>query len=558
MRERVYRICFIIVPLVGMLVAGVVGWLGLLDTPRIGVRFSFARNGNIVVANVDEGGPAENKLFSGDVVQTIGTVSLHRDDLLRFPEFTRIADEEEWWHRQQLISEQLRARRLLPVTVVGAEQRERTVWIQSQAPTWSGLFLRVWPIYLAGLILAGMSIIMYSYGRDGLHRVSQIFFMSLGVYHMAILPAVSKEIALDPRVARLLTEMAFVAAGGWITLVHFALIFPRRKRWLDDHPRLIWIPYFYFGATVALYLLRITAFGSTYMFLNVWGGVVIAATVHGYWAEGDRLLKQQILLFLLIPILLVSFFCLYIVMPGVMRTNMADYAYFAVFSLALCFSIALAVENQKLYLETLAAEQRNLRERFQMAREIHDNFCNVLTGIALVAERHGAQTAAHGGPVAMPYQIRDAARMCLQDVRDFIAAVDPVPRRWKEFADQCRNRIEELFRPLDIRLDFSAEFDQENALLRPPVQYHLIGIMREAVGNIVKHAGAKRVSVKLAVHAQQGELRVADDGRGVDVAAVEATSRGLRNMRKRAEEIDGCLFIESAGSGTMVRATFRP
>ena len=416
----------------------------------------------------------------------------------------------------------------------------------------------MWPIYLSALILVGMSVLIFSYGRDSLHRVSQVFFISLGLYHMAILPAVSKEIALDPRFSRMLTAIAFIAAGGWITLVHFALIFPRRKKFLEAHPRLIWIPYLYYGVSVGLYLLRVTAFGSTFMFLNFWGAVVIAATAHSYWAEGDRLLKQQILLFLMIPVLLVSFFCLYIVMPGVMRTNMADYAYFAVFSLAMCFSIALAVENQRFYLETLAVEHRNDKERFQMAREIHDNFCNVLTGIALMAERQGVRSDAPEGQSGMLLQIRDSARVCLRDVRDFISAVDPTPQNWKEYAERCHGRIAELFRPLGIQLEFAAEFEQETALMRPPVHYHLLGILREIIGNIVKHAEAKRVSVKLVVTRQHGELRIEDDGRGFDVAAAAPDSHGLRNMRKRAEEIDGGLFVESSGGGTVVRATFKP
>ena len=286
--------------------------------------------------------------------------------------------------------------------------------------------------------------------------------------------------------------------------------------------------------------------------------LAVVATVHGYFSEKDLLLKQQVLLFLMIPVLLVLFFCLYIVAPGVMRTNMVEYSYFAVFSIALGFSIALAVENQRIYLESLGQEQRNLRDRLEMVREMHDNFGNVLSGIVRLAEhgeRDGAEPAA---ALRVLSQVRHAAQNCLTDVRDFIAAGDPESSLWEDYIVQCRERAAEYFESLHIRLALRSAIDEGCETLRPPVRYHLTGILREALGNVVKHSKAGQVTLSLDVHAKKAELRIEDDGIGFDVDSVSAGSHGLANMAARAKELGGTLEIVSSEKGTRLAVDFIP
>jgi signal transduction histidine kinase len=86
------------------------------------------------------------------------------------------------------------------------------------------------------------------------------------------------------------------------------------------------------------------------------------------------------------------------------------------------------------------------------------------------------------------------------------------------------------------------------------VETQLFAIGREALANVLRHAGATAAQVR--VEAQQGQVlvEIRDDGHGFDPAGGHPGHFGLESMRSRAAEIGGRLTIASApGSGTAVR-----
>jgi signal transduction histidine kinase len=86
-------------------------------------------------------------------------------------------------------------------------------------------------------------------------------------------------------------------------------------------------------------------------------------------------------------------------------------------------------------------------------------------------------------------------------------------------------------------------------------------IAAEAVTNAVRHAGATRVEVRLHRGEHDLVVEVADDGRGLEGAAVpetggaDGTGLGLASMHTRAEELGGALTVAGGpASGTCLRA----
>ena len=114
------------------------------------------------------------------------------------------------------------------------------------------------------------------------------------------------------------------------------------------------------------------------------------------------------------------------------------------------------------------------------------------------------------------------------------------------------------------RSDIEATFVVDEQIDRqdPEVETACYRIAQEAMNNVARHSGAKRVRVELTRSAHAFWLIVADDGPGFDVAAAMAraaagASLGLLGMRERAALLGGRVEItSSAGRGTEVRATF--
>jgi signal transduction histidine kinase len=86
-------------------------------------------------------------------------------------------------------------------------------------------------------------------------------------------------------------------------------------------------------------------------------------------------------------------------------------------------------------------------------------------------------------------------------------------------------------------------------------EIQLIRICREALTNVVKHASASMVWVRVEARSGRVLVEIRDDGRGFDPAIVHPNHFGLESMRSRAKELGGLLTISSVpGQGTVVRA----
>jgi signal transduction histidine kinase len=123
-----------------------------------------------------------------------------------------------------------------------------------------------------------------------------------------------------------------------------------------------------------------------------------------------------------------------------------------------------------------------------------------------------------------------------------------------------RDRAAAQLRPHDIALHWRAVPPGLPVYpeLRPWHVIQIVRILDEAVTNAAKHAGARRITVKIetigSAGGEHGCITVADDGRGFAVDGERRkASRGLRNMKNRAARCGAELELSSGGGGTTVR-----
>ena len=92
------------------------------------------------------------------------------------------------------------------------------------------------------------------------------------------------------------------------------------------------------------------------------------------------------------------------------------------------------------------------------------------------------------------------------------------------------------------------------------VRHDLFLVVKEALNNVLKHAQASEVRVRIAEAAARLEIGVEDNGQGFDAGRSGAGRRGngLENMRKRIEALGGQFHMASApGQGTKLKFTVR-
>jgi signal transduction histidine kinase len=181
------------------------------------------------------------------------------------------------------------------------------------------------------------------------------------------------------------------------------------------------------------------------------------------------------------------------------------------------------------------AEFAALEERRRIARELHDGVAQELAFVATQAKLFAKRPNA----VEIKY-LATAAERALEESRRAIAVLAHPAEESLDAALVAT--VEEL----TSRNGSSARFLVEPDVMVPPqTRETLLRIAREAVTNAHRHGHARVITVELS-NSRGIRMRIADDGDGFDVAAVDdAAGFGLSSMRARTRSIGGVLWVDS-------------
>jgi two-component system, NarL family, sensor histidine kinase DevS len=191
-------------------------------------------------------------------------------------------------------------------------------------------------------------------------------------------------------------------------------------------------------------------------------------------------------------------------------------------------------------------------ERARLARELHDETGQALTSILLGLKSLDERAVDDEGHAAVA-ELRELVVSTLQDVRRL--AVELRPAALDDFGlvpaiERLRDLVEE-----QSGLSVDVQSNLADQRLPPESETALYRIVQEAFTNVLKHATATRVSLRLHQGDGSVTLTVHDDGKGFDPENVRDGSFGLVGMRERAGLLGGRLTIESSeDAGTMLKA----
>ncbi len=221
-------------------------------------------------------------------------------------------------------------------------------------------------------------------------------------------------------------------------------------------------------------------------------------------------------------------------------------------------AIVYYLSTQKLarQVERLRQQEALEKERSRIARDLHDQLGASLTQVALLGELVESDKELPDEVEAHAQQISHTARDTTRVLDEIVWAVNPSNDTLEGLINYvCKYAQEYLaVAGLRYRLDVPAQLPATS--LPPDTRHNVFLAAKEAITNVVRHAKATAASLRLRVEPAAFTLEIQDDGRGLADPEKAGTRNGLRNMRKRMEDIGGQFAIAPApGGGTVVRLT---
>jgi signal transduction histidine kinase len=187
-----------------------------------------------------------------------------------------------------------------------------------------------------------------------------------------------------------------------------------------------------------------------------------------------------------------------------------------------------------------AYDQGVREERLRIARDLHDDVgARLLTGLHMADQR-----------------LRPTLQAAMSDIRAIVGGMTGEQVSLERLLSEMRHETARRTEASGIHLDWPlSEHDPEEYLLDYRQQKALTSAFRESVSNVIRHARAARLKVRIAANAGLLEISIEDDGIGMPVSASapETQGYGLRNLTRRMTEVGGSMQIKSAPGGTEIQ-----
>ena len=214
--------------------------------------------------------------------------------------------------------------------------------------------------------------------------------------------------------------------------------------------------------------------------------------------------------------------------------------------LALGTAAGLVIDKARLH--SRLRELTLAEERERMARNLHDTIIQRLFAIGLGLQGTARLVPSEEGKARVE-ELIDELDVTVRQIRTTIFAISRshrsasnqgLRREILDVVDEATGRL-----GLDVRIDFKGPID---TAVGTTTGEHLLFSLREAISNVVRHAGASHADVEVSVESDVLVLRVADDGVGI-TEEQGGVGRGLANLRERAKLLGGTCQIHPRPEG---------
>lgn len=209
---------------------------------------------------------------------------------------------------------------------------------------------------------------------------------------------------------------------------------------------------------------------------------------------------------------------------------------------------------RRLRLQLLRLEQQRAvdRERLRIAQDIHDDLGARVTEISLSAAMAQGRADLPETARAEFGRVSQMTRELVSALYETVWAVNPENDNLDALANYLCQMANQLCSQARLRCRLEVPDLPPQAPLSSQVRHHLIMAVKEALHNVIKHAHASEVRLRITLAQSLLTIAVQDDGCGFDLPACRP-GFGLANLKRRLQDIGGEVTVESqCGLGTTV------
>lgn len=210
----------------------------------------------------------------------------------------------------------------------------------------------------------------------------------------------------------------------------------------------------------------------------------------------------------------------------------------------LSFRIVLRIRlaRQRALLER---ERAVLEERIRIAQDLHDDLGSGLASIGMESDL--AQLELEDARArALMEKVGDGARQVSDNMRRIVWALGSGQETLGDLVAYVRGFAAEMLDQRGIELDLTVDLEEPLLKLSVDQRRHLLLLTKEALNNVVRHAGARHVAIRIVQRDGGLEWELADDGRGYDPARNKGMGTGSISMQARARALGGELIVATA------------
>lgn len=205
-------------------------------------------------------------------------------------------------------------------------------------------------------------------------------------------------------------------------------------------------------------------------------------------------------------------------------------------------------------IEVLKRRQAVDSERARIARDLHDDIGSSLTQIALQSQL--AERSAAREPERATKHLREVFRTASRMTRtldEIIWAVNPSHDTLENFILFLGSHTQDVAESAGLRCRFDLPERIPARIMPSDARHDLYLAAKEVLHNIVKHADASEVHLRVELDGRECVIVITDNGKGLAEGGVKMGADGLTNMRERLKRLRGsCVCRSKPGKGTSV------